>query len=499
MKFILLSIISFTLTAHGATYWLIDKNVDGVGSKPKVGSVNNSVFATDGSGGLIMTPVLSLAGNLTSGPVTASGGVSAIADGAITPAKISGVALTQSSFGTGANQFPRYTAAPIDDEKFLTTDGLGNLGEELKSNYLTTADAASTYAPVSTTVTLDGVQTLTNKTLDGGTLDAVTLANTIDVAGSGIFSYAGGSAAAHWTALGGGGTIGSPTFSSIPSPGAIGGTTPAAISATTVTASGAVTLTAGNICDVIESGSAKIRIQNGDVQYYNSSGNRKLLLGSNGIGLALTSDYSITWSSSSTEAYSPRDVRIRRTGTNTITVDNNSGGAGNMAITGTLAVTGASTFSGGAAIPLNGTSLTVGTGSASDVFISFAGGRGVVGYNNTSNYTYLGNTAAKDVVIGNATAGVVARFATTGATTLSSHLTAAGNIEAGGDITSGATVFSVDGEFSGTVMTDLLMASGKISASIPNYANDAAADADVNLLSGQLYRTGGGRTVYQKP
>jgi hypothetical protein len=88
---------------------------------------------------------------------------------------------------------------------------------------------------------------------------------------------------------------------------------------------------------------------------------------------------------------------------------------------------------------------------------------------------------------------------TTGSTLFAVDGDFAGNVLVSGDVTSGATVFSVDGEFSGTVMTDLLMASGKISASIPNYANDAAADADVNLLSGQLYRTGGGRAVYQKP
>jgi len=35
---------------------------------------------------------------------------------------------------------------------------------------------------------------------------------------------------------------------------------------------------------------------------------------------------------------------------------------------------------------------------------------------------------------------------------------------------------------------------------LPNYANDAAADGDVNLLSGSFYTTtGGGRTVYIKP
>jgi hypothetical protein len=35
---------------------------------------------------------------------------------------------------------------------------------------------------------------------------------------------------------------------------------------------------------------------------------------------------------------------------------------------------------------------------------------------------------------------------------------------------------------------------------LPNYANDAAADGDVNLLSGSFYTTtAGGRTVYIKP
>lgn len=35
--------------------------------------------------------------------------------------------------------------------------------------------------------------------------------------------------------------------------------------------------------------------------------------------------------------------------------------------------------------------------------------------------------------------------------------------------------------------------------SIPEYANDAAADADPNLMSGGLYRLPGSRAVYQKP
>lgn len=45
-----------------------------------------------------------------------------------------------------------------------------------------------------------------------------------------------------------------------------------------------------------------------------------------------------------------------------------------------------------------------------------------------------------------------------------------------------------------------IKAVGKISASVPSYADDAAADADATLLSGQLYRTtAGGRTIFQKP
>lgn len=45
-----------------------------------------------------------------------------------------------------------------------------------------------------------------------------------------------------------------------------------------------------------------------------------------------------------------------------------------------------------------------------------------------------------------------------------------------------------------------LTAAGRVKGEIPNYADDAAADADTGLLSGQLYRTtAGGRTVYRKP
>lgn len=40
---------------------------------------------------------------------------------------------------------------------------------------------------------------------------------------------------------------------------------------------------------------------------------------------------------------------------------------------------------------------------------------------------------------------------------------------------------------------------GRLKASIPPYANHAAADADAGLLSGQLYKLNAGRTVYQKP
>jgi hypothetical protein len=38
-----------------------------------------------------------------------------------------------------------------------------------------------------------------------------------------------------------------------------------------------------------------------------------------------------------------------------------------------------------------------------------------------------------------------------------------------------------------------------IFGALPNYANDAAADADATLISGSLYRVAGGRGVFQKP
>ena len=40
---------------------------------------------------------------------------------------------------------------------------------------------------------------------------------------------------------------------------------------------------------------------------------------------------------------------------------------------------------------------------------------------------------------------------------------------------------------------------GKLKAALPTYANDAAADADTTLLSGQFYKLTGSRVVYQKP
>ncbi len=40
---------------------------------------------------------------------------------------------------------------------------------------------------------------------------------------------------------------------------------------------------------------------------------------------------------------------------------------------------------------------------------------------------------------------------------------------------------------------------GRIKASLPTYANDAAADADAGLLKGQFYKLNNSRAVYQKP
>lgn len=60
-------------------------------------------------------------------------------------------------------------------------------------------------------------------------------------------------------------------------------------------------------------------------------------------------------------------------------------------------------------------------------------------------------------------------------------------VRSGADITSGTE---------GTVTLSIWM-SGRIAPTIPTYANDAAADADSALLSGQLYKVG--RAVFQKP
>jgi hypothetical protein len=65
--------------------------------------------------------------------------------------------------------------------------------------------------------------------------------------------------------------------------------------------------------------------------------------------------------------------------------------------------------------------------------------------------------------------------------------TALMQIRSGADITSGTE---------GTVTLSIWM-SGRIAPTIPTYANDAAADADALLLSGQLYKVG--RAVFQKP
>jgi hypothetical protein len=261
-----------------------------------------------------------------------------------------------------------------------------NTGDQDISGKLDSTTAASTYAPISTTVATSGTQTV-NGTKTFGSL--ATNGTVVFGAGTTFFADTDAATSAR-SALATNDAANITTgniavariATALTTPGAIGGTTPAAISATTVTASGAVSVAAGIVLDVIESGSAKTRIQNGDVQYYNSAGNRKLLLGSNGIGLALASDYSIAWSSSSTEAYSPRDVRIRRTGTNTITVDNNSGGAGNLAITGTLAVTGAATF-GSYTV---GTVPSVSTYVRGMTYVSDESGGATLAYSNGTNW-----------------------------------------------------------------------------------------------------------------
>lgn len=56
MKSILTTLLALTLACPGATYWLLDKNTEGVGSKPKVTAAVSSLFGLDGSGTLAMVP-----------------------------------------------------------------------------------------------------------------------------------------------------------------------------------------------------------------------------------------------------------------------------------------------------------------------------------------------------------------------------------------------------------------------------------------------------------
>jgi hypothetical protein len=58
---------------------------------------------------------------------------------------------------------------------------------------------------------------------------------------------------------------------------------------------------------------------------------------------------------------------------------------------------------------------------------------------------------------------------------------------------------ATNAELVGTLAVTGASTLARVKATIPNYADDAAADADAGLLSGQLYKITGGRTVYQKP
>jgi len=67
-------------------------------------------------------------------------------------------------------------------------------------------------------------------------------------------------------------------------------------------------------------------------------------------------------------------------------------------------------------------------------------------------------------------------------------------------LTSGGLRTSGNAIIGGTLTVTGASTLDRVKATIPNYADDAAADADAGLLPGQLYRTtAGGRTVYQKP
>lgn len=82
---------------------------------------------------------------------------------------------------TGKPTIPTATSGLTNDSGFITSSAL--------SPYLTTASATSTYAPVSTTVTLTGTQTLSGKTITGLVETKVAMAaNNIDLSAGNVFT-----------------------------------------------------------------------------------------------------------------------------------------------------------------------------------------------------------------------------------------------------------------------------------------------------------------------
>jgi hypothetical protein len=211
-----------------------------------------------------------------------------------------------------------------------------NTGDQDISGKLDSTTAASTYAPISTTVTLSGTQTLTNKTFPAAGFDIIDVdvfSSRAITGGIGTLFY-DGNPLAHADDIDGniaasrittGNIAVARIANALTTPGAIGGTTPAAISATTVTASGAVALTgtnritfggtsstyaalkyssfsSGRLAVRLADDSAYAQLNTSGIEVFNGS-NRAVQFGINmggGIGgMGLSSEMRLVWASTS--------------------------------------------------------------------------------------------------------------------------------------------------------------------------------------------------------
>jgi len=109
---------------------------------------------------------------------------------------------------------------------------------------------------------------------------------------------------------------------------------------------------------------------------------------------------------------------------------------------------------------------------------------GTSGFGNGLATTPRSPSACVEIHAGNRTTNAVLSLSGSASHNVNNPLM---TVRSGADITSGTE---------GTVTLSIYM-SGRIAPTIPTYANDAAADADALLLSGQLYKIG--RVVSQKP